>query len=89
MDKFSEDFLNKFLLEQDLVLPSFIGADYPEFIRKTLEDIYRKKAPRHWGRINTPTCQTSYGVLNLFEHPGEDGGWSILNRFDTNTKVKK
>ena len=88
MDKFSEDFLNKFLLEQDLVLPSFIGADYPEFIRKTLEDIYRRKAPRHWGRINTPTCQTSYGVLNIFEHPGEEGGWSILNRFDTNTKVK-
>ena len=88
MDKFSEDFLNKFLLEQDLVLPSFIGADYPEFIRKTLEDIYRRKAPRHWGRINTPTCQTSYGVLNVFEHPGEDGGWSILNRFDTNLKVK-
>jgi hypothetical protein len=88
MDKFSKDFLNNFLIEQDITPPIFINAEYPEFIRKTLENIYRKKAPQYWGKINTPTCQTNFGVLNVFEHPGEEGGWSILNRFDTNYKVK-
>lgn len=88
MDRLAQDLLLKIISEQSTSLPTFIGADYPEFIRQTLADIYRKKAPIHWGRINTPTCQTNYGVLNIFEHPGEEGGWSILNRFDTNSKVK-
>jgi hypothetical protein len=88
MDRLTKDLINKILFESNDILPNFIGDNYPEFIRKTLESIYRKMAPRHWGKINTETCQTGFGVLNVFEHPDEVGGWSILNRFDTNTKVK-
>ena len=88
MDRLTKDLINKILSENNDILPNFIGDSYPEFIRKTLESIYRKMAPRNWGRINTETCQTGFGVLNVFEHPDEVGGWSILNRFDTNTKVK-
>lgn len=86
MGKSPNQFFNKTLLENNETIPSFVKDKYDVFIRKTLESIYRKMAPRYWGKINTDTCQTNYGVINIFEHPGER--WSILNRFDTNTKVK-
>lgn len=86
MDRLIEGLIKKIISELNETLPSFIGDSYDSFIRKTLESIYRKTAPNYWGRINTDTCQTNYGVINIFEHPNEK--WSILNRFDTNNKVK-
>lgn len=86
MDRLAKGLLNNIIVEMGETLPSFVNDSYDTFIRKTLESIYRKTAPNFWGKINTDTCQTGYGVINIFEHPNEK--WSILNRFDTNTKVK-
>lgn len=57
-------------------------------IRKCLKDVYKPLG--NWGSIQDPdnNCQTGEGVINVYPHlPGEDE-WSILNRFDTNTKVR-
>jgi hypothetical protein len=60
-----------------------------EFIRKTLKDVYTK-IPGKWGKLPNPdgNCDTNEGVINIYEHqPGIDR-WSVLNRFDTNKKVR-
>jgi len=57
-------------------------------IRKTLKDVY---SPSNWGKIENPDegCATDFGVIGVYQHiPGKDE-WSILNRFDTNTKVRR
>ena len=43
-----------------------------------------------WGKAPNPNdnCQTDFGVINIFPH-SENDKWSVLNRFDTNFKVKK
>jgi hypothetical protein len=42
-----------------------------------------------WGQSPNPNddCDTNVGVINIFPHSEQDV-WSVLNRFDTNTKVK-
>jgi len=57
------------------------------FIRHQLELIY--KPLEMWGHSPNPNddCETNLGVINIFPH-SENDTWSILNRFDTNTKVK-
>jgi hypothetical protein len=59
-----------------------------KFIRHQLELIYKPLGM--WGRAPNPNddCQTNVGVINIFPH-SENDKWSILNRFDTNLKVKK
>ena len=57
-------------------------------IRKCLKDVYKPLGM--WGSIQSPddNCETGEGVIRAYAHiPGEDE-WSILNRFDTNTKVR-
>ena len=57
-------------------------------IRKCLKDVYKPLGL--WGSIQDPdnNCETGEGVIKTYTHlPGEDE-WSILNRFDTNTKVR-
>lgn len=62
--------------------------DYANFIRTQLQKIYEPKG--NWGKAPNPNdnCETGIGVINVFPHSDEDN-WSILNRFDTNSKVKK
>jgi hypothetical protein len=60
---------------------------FPSFIRQQLEKIYKPLGM--WGQSPNPNddCITGTGVINIFPHSDEDV-WSVLNRFDTNTKVK-
>ena len=60
---------------------------FPSFIRHQLEKIYKPLGM--WGKAPNPTddCNTNVGVINIFPHSDEDV-WSVLNRFDTNSKVK-
>ena len=58
-------------------------------IRKCLKDVFSKISGK-WGKLPNPdgNCETEEGVINIYEHqPGFDN-WSILNRFDTNKKVR-
>jgi hypothetical protein len=67
---------------------SFESFDnFPSFIRDQLKKVYNPLGM--WGRAPNPTddCITVVGVINIFPHSDEDV-WSVLNRFDTNTKVK-
>jgi hypothetical protein len=67
---------------------SFRSTDtFPSFIRQQLEKIYKPLGL--WGQAPNPNddCMTGTGVINIFPHSDEDV-WSVLNRFDTNTKVK-
>jgi len=61
---------------------------YPSFIRHQLKSIYSPLSL--WGKAPNPNddCNTNEGVINIFPHSPNDV-WSVLNRFDTNTKVKK
>lgn len=60
---------------------------FAPFIRHQLELIYKPLGL--WGHAPNPNddCQTNLGVINVFPHSEQDV-WSILNRFDTNRKVK-
>jgi len=60
----------------------------PSLIRHQLKLIYKPLGL--WGKAPDPNdnCQTDLGVINIFPH-SENDKWSILNRFDTNLKVKK
>jgi len=60
----------------------------PALIRHQLELIYKPLGM--WGKAPNPddNCQTGFGVINIFPH-SENDKWSILNRFDTNFKVKE
>jgi hypothetical protein len=61
---------------------------FPEFIRGQLKKVYEPLG--NWGKAPNPNddCETNIGVINVFPH-SENDVWSILNRFDTNSKVKK
>lgn len=61
--------------------------NFGSFIRDQLEAIYRPLGM--WGHAPNPNddCQTGLGVLGIFPHSEQDV-WSVLNRFDTNSKVK-
>jgi len=74
-----------------IILEAVVKESDPisNFIRKCLKDVY-SKIPGKWGKLPNPdgNCETDEGVINVYEHqPGIDN-WSILNRFDTNTKVR-
>jgi hypothetical protein len=64
------------------------GDSFATFIRGELKKIYSPLGK--WGKAPNPddNCITEEGVIGIFPHSEEDT-WSILNRFDTNTKVKK
>lgn len=59
----------------------------PSFIRSQLQAIYQPLGM--WGQAPNPNddCQTDLGVIGVFPHSQNDI-WSILNRFDTNVKVR-
>lgn len=61
---------------------------FASFIREQLRKIYEPIGK--WGKAPNPNddCETNVGVINVFPH-SENDVWSILNRFDTNSKVKK
>ena len=61
---------------------------FANFIREQLRKIYEPLGK--WGKAPNPNddCETNIGVINVFPH-SENDVWSILNRFDTNSKVKK
>jgi len=64
------------------------GDSFATFIRGELKRIYSPLGK--WGKAPNPddNCITEEGVIGIFPHSDEDT-WSILNRFDTNSKVKK
>jgi len=72
------------------VLSEAFGKDdsFATFIRGELKRIYSQLGK--WGKAPNPddNCITEEGVIGIFPHSDEDT-WSILNRFDTNSKVKK
>jgi len=72
------------------VLSEAFGKDdsFATFIRGELKKIYAPLGK--WGKAPNPddSCITEEGVIGIFPHSDEDT-WSILNRFDTNSKVKK
>lgn len=57
-------------------------------IRKCLKDVYKPLGM--WGSIQNPdnNCETGEGVIRAYPHLAGEDEWSILNRFDTNTKVR-
>lgn len=59
-----------------------------DYIRKCLRDIYKPLGK--WGSIQDPdnNCETGEGVIGVYPHLEGQDNWSILNRFDTNTKVR-
>lgn len=85
-----KDLIRKILKEEvENLSEDFKKSDdtFPPFIRFQLEKIY--KPIGMWGQAPNPNddCDTNVGVINIFPHSEQDV-WSVLNRFDTNTKVK-
>jgi len=85
-----KDLIRKILKEEvNNITENFKKSDdtFPPFIRFQLEKIY--KPIGMWGQSPNPNndCDTNVGVINIFPHSEQDV-WSVLNRFDTNTKVK-
>lgn len=78
-----KEYISKIILE-GFYKPSPFAA----FIREQLKKIYEPLGK--WGKAPNPNddCETNIGVINVFPH-SENDVWSILNRFDTNSKVKK
>jgi hypothetical protein len=60
---------------------------FPAFIREMLKSIYKPMGL--YGKAPNPNddCETGEGVIGVFPHSELDE-WSILNKFDTNYKVK-
>jgi len=60
---------------------------FASFIREQLKSIYLPLGK--YGKLPNPddNCQTNDGVFDVFPHSEQDK-WSILNRFDTNSKVR-
>jgi len=60
---------------------------FASFIRDQLKSIYLPL--KKYGKLPNPDddCETGEGVFDVFPH-SEFDRWSILNRFDTNSKVK-
>ena len=75
--------------QYNLIVEAFQKKSDPiaEHIRNLLKKLY---SPDNWGKINDPdnNCETNYGVINVYPHLEGTDNWSILNRFDTNTKVR-
>lgn len=59
------------------------------YIRDFLKDVYKPLGK--WGRIQNPenNCETGEGVIGVYPHIEGEDEWSILNRFDTNSKVRQ
>jgi len=58
-------------------------------IRDLLKKVYQPLGK--WGRIQNPenNCETGDGVIGVYPHIEGEDDWSILNRFDTNSKVRQ
>lgn len=83
------ELIKKVLLEYvNTISESYRNVDpFGPFIRAELEKIYRPLGK--WGQAPNPNddCKTGMGVINIFPHSEQDV-WSVLNRFDTNSKVR-
>lgn len=75
--------------QYDLIIELYQKKNDPiaEHIRFLLKKLY---SPDNWGRILDPdnNCETNYGVINVYPHLEGKDNWSILNRFDSNNKVR-
>ena len=63
-------------------------------IRDSLKDVYgtnnKYKGEGNWGKKEDPdnNCFTGFGVLGVYQqNEKEKNGWSLINRFDTNTLI--
>ena len=83
----TESQLNSIIKKTLIVEKYKSSVDYAAYIRDTLRSIYEPLGL--WGQAPNPNedCQTGEGVINVFPHSKKDK-WSVLNRFDTNRKVK-
>jgi hypothetical protein len=64
-----------------------IYKEYSIIIREILKNLYEPKGSKYWGKVINENCETETGVLNVYPH-SETDNWSILNRFDTNSRVR-
>lgn len=82
----------KILLKENQIIKllEFVANkdSFPAFIREQLRLMYEPL--NKYGQIQNPeqNCETGFGVYGVFPH-SENDSWSILNRFDTNSEVKK
>jgi hypothetical protein len=88
--------MNIILNEQQYIILLERSQQNPlaEHIRKTLRDVYEPLG--NYGSIQDPdkNCQTNEGVINVYPVSKYVSGlvddeWSVLNWFDTNSRVKK
>lgn len=80
--------LIKVILERNGTLSNSSKNEFAQFIRDILKKIYKPLG--NYFAKNDPenNCITNEGVWGVFPH-SETDEWSILNRFDTNNKVKE
>ena len=88
--------MNILLNEQQylILLEKFQANPLSAHIRKTLKDVHEPLG--NYGSIQDPdkNCQTNEGVINVYPVSKYVSGlvddeWSVLNWFDTNSRVKK
>ena len=60
---------------------------YPQFIRDLLKKIYKPLGNYYAKNDPENNCITNEGVWDVYPH-SETDRWSLLNKFDTNTRVK-
>lgn len=79
---------NQLRFIEDFLFESVEKDSLSQVIRDELKKIY--KPLNLWGKAPNPNddCETDEGVINIFPH-SEDDVWSVLNKFDTNKRVKK
>jgi len=88
----NESFIKKQLNEAVTSFPL-----HPKTFRKLINDFYPKCDGQVYsdgclGSINTEDCTTEDGIIGgkfTEQNYGGNGNWSIINRFDTNSKVQK
>ena len=83
-NKITEGLIKK-ILENKGSLSHSTKNEFAQFIRDLLKKIY-KPMGNYFAKQDID-CVTNEGVWGVFPHSDTDD-WSILNRFDTNSKVK-
>lgn len=78
---------NQYQLVKKILTEKVEKDNFGQFIRDELRKIYQPL--NLWGKAPNPNndCETNNGVINIFQH-SDDDVWSMLNRFDTNNRVK-
>jgi len=75
----------------ELIMEAFAKTQdhIAELIRDLLRQVYQPLGK--WGKIQNPdnNCETGEGVIGIYPHLEGEDEWSILNRFDTNSNVRK